>query len=500
VGDGLIAASKNSLIVNTRDTVAVALRDIQAGERIEACVNLRARTPIAEGHKAALRPLGPGDAVIKFGAPIGRATAAIAAGDHVHTHNLASALATREAYTFERHAVAPPDRAEPIAFEGYCRPDGRVGTRNEIWIIATVGCVAQICQQIALTASARHAGAVDGVFAIAHPFGCSQLGEDLEATRAILAALAQHPNAGGVVFVGLGCESNQLSELTALANLDSTRMRTVLSQAVDDELEAGLQAVQELIDVIATDRRTPCSSADLVVGLKCGGSDGFSGLTANPLLGALTDQVTDTGGAAILTEIPEIFGAERLLMQRAASADVFEALASVVNDFKSYFIAHGQRIDENPSPGNKAGGITTLEEKSLGAVQKGGRAAVTDVLRYGARVRRPGLSILEAPGNDAVSATALAAAGANIVVFTTGRGTPLGFPVPTVKVSSNTALARRKPRWIDFDAGLMLEQGASAALTDPFLRKVHAIAGGERTRCEENGERSIAIWKRGVTL
>jgi len=341
---------------------------------------------------------------------------------------------------------------------------------------------------------------VDGVFAFHHPHGCSQLGDDLAGTRALLAALACNPNAGGVLLVGLGCESNQLDALMAEIPAPlRARVRTLHAQAEADEIEAGLAAVDGLAAVAALARREPAPLSDLVLGLKCGGSDGFSGLTANPLVGRMCDRVVGAGGTALLTEIPEIFGAEHLLMARTRDHAVFDALVGVVNDFKRYFLSQGQPVSENPSPGNLDGGITRLEEKSLGAVQKAGQAPVAGVLRYGERVRIKGLNLLEAPGNDAVSSTALAAAGATMILFTTGRGTPLGFPVPTVKIASNSALAARKSGWIDFDAGAVLTQGFDA-VADDLLARIVSIASGEATAAERAGEREIAIWKRGVTL
>jgi altronate hydrolase len=383
---------------------------------------------------------------------------------------------------------------------GYRRSDGRVGTRNETWVLPTVGCVARTAERIAATAHARRAGAIDGVHAFAHPFGCSQLGDDLAGTRSVLAALACNPNAGGVLIVGLGCESNQLDALVGeIPEALRGRVRTLRAQAEEDETEAGLALVDELVGEAAQVRRERIPISELVVGLKCGGSDGFSGLTANPLVGRISDVVVGSGGSTLLTEIPEIFGAERMLMACARDKSVFDALVAVVNDFKRYFLEHGQPVSENPSPGNIAGGITTLEEKSLGAVQKGGHAPVADVLRYGERVRRKGLNLLEAPGNDAVSSTALAAAGATIILFTTGRGTPLGFPVPTVKIATNSALAERKKNWIDFDAGKILDRGVETT-ADALLALIARIASGEETASERNDEREIAIWKRGVTL
>jgi altronate hydrolase len=479
------------------DDVATALRPLVPGETLDG---IEIVEPVPQGHKVALSALESGAAVHKFGWPIGRATAALRAGAHVHSHNLETLLTGVESYRYAHHAASPLPEDGTTSFQGYRRPDGRVGTRNEIWILPTVGCVARTADRIAAIAHARHAGSVDGVFAFGHPHGCSQLGEDLEGTRSLLAALACHPNAGGVLLIGLGCESNQLDRL--LEEIPKSlrgRVRIVAAQGVEDEVEAGLAEVDALVATAALSRRQPASLADLVIGLKCGGSDGLSGLTANPLVGRVADRVIGSGGAAILTEIPEIFGAEHLLLARAADAMVFDRVVGLVNGFKRYFLDHDQPVSENPSPGNIAGGITTLEEKSLGAVQKAGRAPIVDVLAYGGRVRRKGLSLLEAPGNDAVSATALAAAGATLILFTTGRGTPLGFPVPTVKIASNSALAARKPGWIDFDAGTVLAGGFEEA-ADALTARLAAIASGAQTAAERSGERDIAIWKRGVTL
>lgn len=489
------------LHLDPRDDVVIALRPLEAGERLEVDgQTIAVAEDIPDGHKVALRDMQAGETVHKFGWPIGKLTQDVSAGFHVHTHNLATLLRGVEGYSWEPAPAEPLGGHEAPRFLGYRRADGRVGTRNEIWILPTVGCVGRTAQKIAAIAHARHAKTVDGVHAFAHPFGCSQLGDDLAGTRSVLAALACHPNAGGVLLVGLGCESNQLDRLMAeIPEPQRGRIRTLRAQGVEDELEEGLALVDALVATASLTTRQEVGFGELVIGLKCGGSDGYSGLTANPLVGRIADRVVAAGGSAILSEIPEIFGAERLLMARARDERVFDSLVGVVNDFKRYFLSHGQPVSENPSPGNLAGGITTLEEKSLGAVQKAGRAPVDDVLRYGERVRRRGLSLLEAPGNDAVSSTALAAAGATVILFTTGRGTPLGFPVPTVKIATNSALAGRKKGWIDFDAGQVLRTGINPA-ADALERKIAAVASGEETASERNGEREIAIWKRGVTL
>jgi altronate hydrolase len=515
------ATTQNSpdlLRVHPRDDVVIALRDVQPGETVRSPVEvLVAKTLVPRGHKVAAHPIATNAAIHKYGWPIGLATQDIEAGEHVHTHNLATALTAHEDYRYIPHSYSPQSYtphtytppAFPIAprgganertFLGYPRRDGRVGTRNELWVLCTVGCVARTARRIAEIAGERLKGRVDGVYALTHPFGCSQLGDDLIHTRQVLASLAAHPNAGGVLVVGLGCENNQLAALLDAANIDPTRLRSFNAQAVGDEVEEGVRALEELGALLEQDERVPRPLSDLVVGLKCGGSDAFSGLTANPLVGRISTTLAQAGGTPILSEIPEIFGAERMLMARAVDETVFNSTAQLVNDFKHYFTAAGQKVSDNPSPGNQAGGITTLEEKSLGAVQKAGDAPLTQVLRYGERVHRKGLALLEAPGNDAISSTAIAAAGATVLLFTTGRGTPLGFPAPTLKISSNSALAQAKPRWIDFDAGTLLTGAPMDELAQALLELVIDTASGRLTCAERNGEREVAIWKTGVTL
>jgi altronate hydrolase len=492
----------DALRVHPQDDVFVALRDLQPGEAVRAGPDaIVARAAVARGHKIAATAIAAGNLVRKYGWPIGRATRDISLGDHVHTHNLATSLTSHSNYEYApSEAPGEPVPAEPRSFMGYRRGNGRVGTRNEIWVVCTVGCVARTARRIAEVAGERLRDKVGGVYALTHPFGCSQLGDDLAHTRQLLASLVTHPNAGGVLVVGLGCENNQLAALLGTADFDPGRVRSFNAQAVSDEVEEGVRAVEDLAALLACDTRQPCPLSDLVLGLKCGGSDAFSGLTANPLVGRISTAVAGAGGTPILTEIPETFGAEQLLMARAVDRGVFEDVGTLVNDFKHYFTSAGQPVSENPSPGNQAGGITTLEEKSLGAVQKAGEAPLTQVLRYGERVRRPGLALLEAPGNDAVSGTALAAAGATLLLFTTGRGTPLGFPAPTLKISSNSALAQAKPRWIDFDAGKLLTGAAMDELSRALLDLIVATASGQPTCAERNGERELAIWKTGVML
>lgn len=489
--------------VAQEDDVAVALAPLAPGDVIT--LDGRAiilRDAIARGHKFALRSIAAGQKVLRYRAPIGLASQDIAAGEHVHSHNVRTQLSGEVAYRAPSHTPAtlaqPPQAAR--SFEGYRRADGRVGTRNEIWIVPTVGCVGRLGERLARAAEAEAQGRIDGIAAFNHPFGCSQLGADLDGTADILAALAQNPNAGGVLLLGLGCESNQLDGMIARIPPERReRLRVLRAQSESDEFTVGMAALRALIDMAAQDRRETVPLSALRLGVKCGGSDAMSGLTANALIGRMTDAVTGAGGTAILTEIPEIFGAEQLLMERAVSEAVFEKLAAMTNRFKRYFLDHGEPVSENPSPGNIAGGITTLEEKSLGAVQKGGLAPLVDVIDYGQQAALAGLTVLEAPGNDAVSTTALAAAGATITLFSTGRGTPLGSPVPTLKIASNSALAANKPGWIDFDAGRVVEEGMEACAA-ALLDLVIATASGRQARNEVNEERAIGIWKRGVTL
>jgi altronate hydrolase len=508
-GTPLAAASTGSpavVRVAADDNVAVALRAIAAGERLNVDgVSVTSRAEIGPGHKIALEPIRAGDAVVKFGVPIGVATEAISAGDWVHSHNLRTALSGVVDYHYAPALASSSDSTTMPTFKGYRRPNGKVGTRNELWVLNTVGCVNHAAERIARQAAERFSNTLDGVHAFAHPYGCSQLGDDLSHTQRVLAGLMRHPNAGGVLVLGLGCENNQLDGLLRLAgDVDRSRLAFFNTQDVIDELEEGTGAVAKLVERMSADRRADCPASDLVLGHKCGGSDGFSGISANPLLGRIADRLTSLGGGVILTEVPEMFGAEQLLMNRAENALVFNDIVAMINDFKSYFIRHGQPIYENPSPGNKAGGLTTLEEKSLGAIQKGGRGTISRVLRYGDPLppAARGVSLLESPGNDAVSSTAMVVSGATLLLFTTGRGTPLGFPVPTIKVASNSDLAQRKPHWIDFDAGRLLGGATSGSqLEDELFALVLEIASGTRlAKNETNDYREIAIWKDGVTL
>ena len=492
-----------AFVIHPRDNIAVAFTPLDAGMTVDIGgrqVRLPAAVPAA--HKFALRPIRMGDAVMKYGQPIGRAIRDIGEGAWVHVHNVRTNLDSVLDYTYAP-AIEPLRRMDDgRTFLGYRRPNGEVGVRNEIWIIPTVGCVNEIAQTLARQLNSRPMpGNIGGVFALSHPHGCSQLGGDHAATQQILAGLAQHPNAGAVLLVGLGCENNTMASFRALIpQADSPRYRFMVAQEVADELATGRLLLNELVDYAASFHRERVPLAELRVGLKCGGSDGFSGITANPLVGAFSDYLINRGGTTVLTEVPEMFGAEALFLNRCASQQVFDDCVTMINGFKEYFQRYNQVVYENPSPGNKDGGITTLEEKSLGCLQKGGTSQVVDILAYGARLRRPGLNFLTGPGNDIVSVTAMAAAGAHLILFTTGRGTPLGGPVPTMKISTNTDLATRKSNWIDFDAGRLIAGGTLPELAATLCDHVIETANGQPTQNEQNGFREIAIFKDGVTL
>ena len=490
------------LRIHPADTVAVAVTSIDAGTTLTiGGYTVVAREPIPAGHKIALRDIPEGENIIKYACPIGHAICDIPAGSHVHTHNVKSNLSGQLSYTYTPdYTDLPPE--SPRSFMGYRRADGKVGIRNEVWIVPTVGCVNNIVREIENRAQVYKSENIDAVTAFCHPYGCSQLGDDQAYTLAYLSGLIRHPNAAAVLVLGLGCENGNIDELKkAMGDWDDNRVKFLAAQDCEDEIEAALGILEDLCRYADTFRRTECPASALVLGLKCGGSDGFSGITANPLLGALSDRIIAQGGSAILTEVPEMFGAETLLMNRCRTEKQFEDTVALINDFKAYFLRYGEKTDENPSPGNKAGGITTLEDKSLGCTQKGGTAPVEDVLRYGEPVLKKGLSLLQAPGNDLVASGALMASGAQMVLFTTGRGTPFGCPVPTVKISSNTALYDKKRKWIDFDAGQLLSGVPMDVLCEQFLTYVLDLASGKlHAHSEVLDRHDLAIFKDGVTL
>lgn len=498
--------------ITDRDNVAVALESLPQGSVVEvekSAFTIAANIPA--GHKVALEDIAEGESVIKYGYPIGRAKTAIKKGEWVHTFNVKTALSEEAEYTYDeevaKESVLEMNAKKAIyassgvpTIKAYERKNGDIGIRNAIWIIPTVGCVNQISKLLEAWGN-ENLGIEDGVHAYVHPFGCSQLGDDHENTRKILSDLVHHPNAGGVLVIGLGCENNTMDSFKALVGeVDEERVKFMVSQEEEDEVESGKKLLSEIAEVVKKDKRTVVPMSKLVVGMKCGGSDGFSGITGNPLVGRFTNELVAMGGTAILTEVPEMFGAEQVLMNRAESKEVFDEIVDMINGFKHYFTSHGQVVYENPSPGNKMGGITTLEDKSLGCVQKGGRAPVSGVLKYGDRVNKSGMNLLTGPGNDIVSTTVQSAAGAHMILFTTGRGTPLGAPVPTVKIATNTALSEKKANWIDFNAGRLLQEDSDKVLND-FIALLQRIASGEvKTKNEENGYTEISILKDGVVL
>ena len=492
------------LKIHDNDNVAVALEEVKKGDEIpQGLSTLFACNDIPKGHKISLEDLKRGENVIKYGFPIGHVTQNVPAGAWLHDHNVKTNLGDLLEYSYEPNLPEEKSVEYNQTFRGYRRKGGRVGVRNEIWVIPTVSCVNRTAQILAKQGNekVRDIANIEGVFEFTHPHGCSQLGNDQRATQRILAALVNHPNAGGVLVLGLGCENNGVAEFkTVLGDYDTNRVKFLIAQEVEDEIAVGSVIVAELIDYVSQYEREDCPVSELVVGLKCGGSDAFSGITANPLIGSFSDKLIACGGSTILTEVPEMFGAETILMNRAKDKTIFDKTVKLINDFKAYFKSYNQPIYENPSPGNKKGGISTLEEKSLGCTQKGGRSIVVDVLGYGESIKSKGLNLLNGPGNDAISATALVAGGCHIILFSTGRGTPLGTAVPTIKLASNSGLFNRKASWIDFDAGKLLAGYSLKELTEEFFAYLLEVASGRPTKTEDMGFRDIAIFKNGVIL
>ncbi len=491
--------SENALIINVLDNVAVATRDIKKGEIVFDIVT---KEDILFGHKVSLVDIIKNCNIVKYGYPIGQAKSNIEAGQHVHTHNTKTNLNDLLEYEYKPKLKNLENKTG--TFLGYKRENGKVGTRNEVWIVNTVGCVNKVSARVVELAKERYSkeigeNSITGVFNFEHPYGCSQLGNDHEYTQNILTAMVNHSNAGAVLVLGLGCENNTIAQMKEkIGDYNPDRLKFIVAQEHKDEVEACLEALDELVKYASNFKREEVDVSNLVVGLKCGGSDGFSGITANPLVGLLSDMVAQRGGTTILTEVPEMFGAETILMNRCKTPELFDKTVDLINDFKTYFKRYNQVVYENPSPGNKEGGITTLEDKSLGCTQKCGTSDVVDVLKYGEPVKTKGLNLLQGPGNDIVAVTALMASGANIILFTTGRGTPLGAPVPTIKIASNKRLAESKPNWIDFDASALLDNVEN--VSDDFYNFVIEVASGKLAKNEINNYREIAIFKDGVTL
>ncbi|MEG2935495.1 MAG: altronate dehydratase family protein [Clostridium sp.] len=497
--------NKNLIIISEKDSVAVALTDLTAGST-HTVNNLEVTLldNIPFGHKVAIYDLEENENIIKYGQPIGHAKCPIKKGQHVHTHNLKTNLEGVLDYEYKKNdeVLAKFNTRKEASFDGYVRADGNVGIRNEVWIIPTVGCVNTTAKLLETVSAKKYGDKVDGVFAYTHNMGCSQLGHDHKTTQHILKGLINNPNAGAVLVLSLGCENNHLEEFKpVLGEYNPDRVKFLVTQDVEDEYEEGLKILDELVEYASSMKREKVSAEHLVLGFKCGGSDAFSGITANALCGRINDTVVEHGGSTILTEVPEMFGAETLLMERAVSEDIFNDTVSLINNFKGYFTKYNQTIYENPSPGNKKGGISSLEEKSLGCTQKGGDAPVVGVLSYGEHVCKKGLNLLIGPGNDQVSCTNLVASGAQMVLFTTGRGNPFGSPVPTVKISSNTNLYNRKKHWIDYNAGQLLDGKTFNEVTEDFFQYLLDVASGKiQTRNEEFGYKEISIFRDGVIL
>lgn len=494
---------KQFIHIHPADNVIIALKEIEKGQTIKVNDNhIQALEAINRGHKMAIQQINSTGLIIKYGSPIGHATEDIQPGKAIHTHNIKTNLSTISDYQYLPKEASIDTNMENKKIQAYQRPNGDIGIRNELWVIPTVGCVNGISQQIVNRFLKENPQLlIDGIYVFPHQFGCSQLGDDHENTKKILADMALHPNSGGVLVIGLGCENNQIEPFkTLLGNYDDQRIHFMVTQQEMDEVEVGIKHIQEIYEVMSSDKRSACSIGKLKIGLECGGSDGLSGITANPLLGIISDYLVIQGGTTVLTEVPEMFGAEHILFERCINKHVFDKGVAMVNEFKQYFIDHNQPIYENPSPGNKSGGISTLEDKSLGCTQKAGNSPVVDILKYGERLKVPGLNLLSAPGNDAIATSALAASGCHLVLFTTGRGTPYGGFVPTMKISTNSDLFQRKPHWIDFNAGSIVEGEHIDQVANDFLDKIVNVINGQKTCNENNNIRELALFKSGVTL
>lgn len=491
------------LKINPDDNVIVAITDLKAGEIITVDnITIHLNEDVPAGHKVALKDFTEGENIIKYGYPIGHTLTALKQGDWINEKNIKTNLAGLLEYTYNPIPVSLDIPKKDLTFKGYRRRNGDVGVRNEIWIIPTVGCVNGIVNQLAeALRKETDSKDVDAIVAFTHNYGCSQLGDDHENTKKILRDMVLHPNAGAVLVVGLGCENNQPDVFKEfLGDYDKDRVSFMVTQKVGDEFEEGMKLLRELYTKASKDTRVDVPLSELRVGLKCGGSDGFSGITANPLLGMFSDFLIAQGGTSVLTEVPEMFGAETILMNRCRNKELFNETVKLINDFKEYFLSHGEPVGENPSPGNKAGGISTLEDKALGCTQKCGKSYVEGVLAYGERLKVKGLNLLSAPGNDLVAATALASCGCHMVLFTTGRGTPFGTFVPTMKISTNSNLAKNKPGWIDFNAGVIVENEPMEKTCERFIDYIIQVASGEFVNNEKKGYKEIAIFKTGVTL
>ncbi len=490
--------------IHKNDNVVVALENINEGATITVDgKEFIVTAEVPRGHKIAITLIAVDEDIIKYGFPIGHAIAPIEAGGYIHTHNAKTNLSGVQTYEYQPDFIPNHFAHRNVTFKGYRRANGEVGIRNELFIVPTVGCINGIAEIVAKKVREEFGDTLpfDNIQVLSHQYGCSQLGDDHNYTKKILGDAVLHPNAGGVLVIGLGCENNIIEEFEeSIGEYDTSRIKFLSAQLVKNEVEAAVELIREIVKNAKDDKRVDIPLSELRIGLKCGGSDGFSGITANPLLGQFSDFLVAQGGTTVLTEVPEMFGAEEILMARAETKEVFDKVVMLINDFKEYFLRYNQPVYENPSPGNKAGGITTLEDKSLGCTQKSGTSNVVDVLKYGERLEHKGLNLLSAPGNDLVAASALASAGCHMVLFTTGRGTPFGSYVPTMKISTNTALYENKPHWIDFNAGSLVDGVSMADVVEDFIQYIISVSSGELVNNEKNDFREIAIFKDGVTL
>jgi altronate hydrolase len=495
------------LILNPADDIAVALDDVATGETPEG-LDGPARADIAQGHKIARHAVPEGGIVRRYGQVIGRAKTAIEAGDHVHVHNLAMAEDGREAEVGAD--VHPPVPLTDATFQGIVRKDGRVGTRNYIGVLTSVNCSATVARRIAdAFPDASLPKGVDGVVAFTHQGGCggSSLSTDVELLQRTLAGYARHPNFAAILIVGLGCEANQIPDWLRKSELETgTTLRAMTIQEAGGTaraIEAGIEIVRELVDEAAKVERQTVSASHLTVGLQCGGSDGWSGVTANPALGAAVDLLVAHGGSAMLSETPEIWGAEHLLLRRATSQGVADKLNARLDWWRAYADKHGMELNNNPSPGNLKGGLTTILEKSLGAVAKSGSTPLTDVIGYAEPLKTQGLTFMDSPGYDPCSATGQIASGANLIVFTTGRGSVFGAkPAPSIKVASNAKLASWMDEDMDIDASPVLTGTPMAEVGAEIFERMLAVASGEPSKSEALGigDNEFVPWAVGAYL
>jgi altronate hydrolase len=485
--------------INDNDNVLIALNDLDKGMIVNEIVLL---DDIPKAHKLASTNILKGEDIIKYGMPIGHALVDIKKGEHIHTHNVLTNLNDLIEYEFLKENTKVDEKKLNRMVNVYKRSNGEVGIRNELFVIPTVGCTTSTANEIVEAFKSEYdVNQIDGIHVFSHPDGCSQMGDDHENTKLTLQNIAKHPNAGGVLVVGLGCENNQVDAfMEGLKEVDSTRVKSLVVQDVENEITEGVKLLRDIYEVMKEDKREEVSLSKIKFGLECGGSDGFSGITANVMLGKFSDVMIQNGGTTVLTEVPEMFGAETRLMSRAQNKHIFDDIVNMINSFKKYYKDHNQVIYENPSPGNKKGGITTLEEKSLGCCEKAGKSEIVDVLTHGELIKKNGLNLLSAPGNDLVATTALGMSGCHLVLFTTGRGTPFGGFIPTVKISTNTALYQKKKHWIDFDAGVITAGIDINELTNQFINYVVDVCNGCETNNEKNNFREITIFKSGVTL